>query len=210
VVHQRFPRADFPESLQVGLVTYTDWGKCQTFSPFVHNSNVLDPPLPPGVTDPSPGIPFDPDLVSSFEYLRFHRPTIPPELAGRDLWNPSEVADQELLSFLGENAIEPGPVAVGRASLTALRLSLGATPNPFSGQARISFRLPRAAGARLAIHDLSGRRVRELVSANLSAGEHVAWWDGRDASGVAAAPGVYLAAVTAGGERATTRIARLR
>lgn len=44
----------------------------------------------------------------------------------------------------------------------------------------------------LDVYDLSGRRLRTLVSGSLPAGEHVAEWDGCDERGLAAASGVYL------------------
>lgn len=103
-VHQRYHRPDFPATLQIGLVVYTDWTKTNIFTPFVHNSTVLHPPLPDGVTDPNPNIPFAPDLIADFEYARFYRPTLPPELQGVDLTNATLVPDAMLLSFLGEHA----------------------------------------------------------------------------------------------------------
>ena len=95
-VHRRFSRPDMPETLQLGLVTYTDWNKANDFDPFVHNSTVLQP----GVVDPTPGEAFNPDLVAGFEYARFARPQVPTELAGVDLVDAA--TDQQLLSFLGD------------------------------------------------------------------------------------------------------------
>lgn len=40
--------------------------------------------------------------------LRFQRPLVPLALTGRNLANPAEVSDAELLSFLGETANVPG------------------------------------------------------------------------------------------------------
>jgi len=112
LVHRRYHRPDFPETLQVGLVTYTDWVKVAPFDPFVHNSIVLTPPLPDGVEDPAPEIPYRPDLIAGFEYARYFRPTLPEDLEGVDLTDESLVSDAELLAFLGENANVPGgPVA---------------------------------------------------------------------------------------------------
>lgn len=104
VVHHRFHRADLPATLQVGLVAYTDWRKVEIFTPFVHNSTTLVPPLPPGVVDPNPFIPFAPDLIVGFDYARFFRPVLPPELIGVDLTNSVLAPDAELLEFLGEQA----------------------------------------------------------------------------------------------------------
>jgi len=94
VVHQRYDRADLPETLQVGMVTYTDWDRIHpNFTPFDHNSTVL--------TNPPLEINFQPDLTAGFEYARFFEPTVPAPLVGLDLLNPAQVSDTQLLSFLG-------------------------------------------------------------------------------------------------------------
>ncbi len=98
-VLQRFSRPDMPETMQLGLVTYSDWNKASDFDPFTHNSSVLEP----GITDPTPAEAFNPDLVVGFDYARFARPEVPAELAGVDLVNTA--TDEQLLDFLGENTI---------------------------------------------------------------------------------------------------------
>ncbi len=68
VLHQRYIRPDFPDEIQVGFVTYTDWQKVNNYDPFFQNSNVLNSNLNP---DPSPGTPFSPDLIGRFDFGRF-------------------------------------------------------------------------------------------------------------------------------------------
>ncbi len=106
-VHRRFHRADLPAELQVGLISYTDWPKVEIFDPFVHNGAALRSPLPPGVIDPNPFIPFTPDLIASFDYARFARPAIPAELLGADFSEGGPVSDAQLLSFLGASPDVP-------------------------------------------------------------------------------------------------------
>jgi hypothetical protein len=101
-VHQRYARPDFPQTLQVGAVAYTDWDKVQHFTPVVHNRTVLNPPLPPGVVDPTPLVPYTPDLLAAYEYARFAAPQVPQDLVGADLSNPGVVPDARLLEFLGQ------------------------------------------------------------------------------------------------------------
>jgi flagellar hook assembly protein FlgD len=74
----------------------------------------------------------------------------------------------------------------------------------------LSFSLPRAASVHLTICDVQGRRVRELLSTTLPAGEHGARWDGRDDRGRRAATGIYFAILDAGGTVVRTRLALLR
>jgi hypothetical protein len=74
--------------------------------------------------------------------------------------------------------------------LTELR---GNFPNPFNPSTTIRFALAAAGPATLDIYDISGRRVRRLLSgAALPVGEHRVIWDGRDDAGRVAAAGVYL------------------
>jgi len=101
-VHRRYSRPDMPQTIQAGLVTYTDWEKANDFTPLFHNSNVLTP----SGTDPTPDQPFNPDLVAGFEYARFARPQVPAGLTTDDLLN--HASDEQLLSFLGDNAHPAG------------------------------------------------------------------------------------------------------
>lgn len=100
LVHRRYSRSDFPDSMQLGMVTYTDYPKANTYTTIFQNSHVLNDDLNP---DPSnnPGLPFNPDLVGRFDYLRFDSVAVPGPLMGLDLTNPGQVSDQQLLDFLG-------------------------------------------------------------------------------------------------------------
>ena len=83
-------------------------------------------------------------------------------------------------------------------------------PHPFERSAELSFTLPRASQVHLTIRDVHGRMLRELVSAELQAGEHSARWDGKDDRGRNAATGVYFATLDVGGTVVKTRLALLR
>jgi len=95
-VRERYDRSDFPNEVQIGFVTYTDWQKVSTYTPFFHNSNILNENLNP---DPSSNqnLPFNPDLIGVFDFGRFDDPENP--FPGLDLVN--DATDAELLSFLG-------------------------------------------------------------------------------------------------------------
>ena len=64
-------------------------------------------------------------------------------------------------------------------------------PNPFNPVTTIRFDLPENADVRLAIYDVLGREVAELVSGQLVSGTHEIEWD---ASGVSS--GIYLCQLT--------------
>lgn len=67
-----------------------------------------------------------------------------------------------------------------------------AAPNPFRSSTTLRFTLAQNERYAVTVHDLSGRRVRELESGRGRAGEHTVSWDGRTDAGASAAPGVYL------------------
>ncbi len=64
-------------------------------------------------------------------------------------------------------------------------------PNPFNPMTNIKFDLPRSSRVKLAVYDLAGRLVRELVNEDLGAATHTVRWDGTDQSGRRQASGVY-------------------
>lgn len=209
VVHHRYARPDLPDTLEAGLVGYTDWTKAGTFDPFVHNRNVLAPPLPPGVADPSPGVPWAPDLRATFDYARFARLHLPPALAGLDLSDPVAVPDAALLVFLGDSANVPGGTVSVPGAHAPGTLRLAASPNPSAGATHLAFMLPAPARVRVDVLDARGARVRRLADAALGAGAHAFHWDGRDDAGRRTPPGLYFARLASGEERAVVRLARL-
>jgi len=103
---------------------------------------------------------------------------------------------------------ESANVAVGPVGPSALELRV--SPNPSKGESIIELGLPAPQSVRVTILDLSGRLVREVFSAPLTAGEHVFRWDGLDAAGRTASVGVYFVTVKAGDQRVTTRALRFR
>ncbi len=86
----------------------------------------------------------------------------------------------------------------------------GNSPNPFNPSTTISFSLPAPGHASLAVYDITGRKVRTLVSGLMSSGEHAVTWDGRDEAGQPVASGVYISRLTAGKHVATEKMALVR
>lgn len=85
-----------------------------------------------------------------------------------------------------------------------------ARPNPFNPHTVLSFRLDRPGTVRLALYDVRGRLVRELVNGDRSAGRHEVAWDGTDAAGRGCASGVYFLQLRADGVRRQTAVTLLR
>jgi len=93
----------------------------------------------------------------------------------------------------------------------AVRLSFRAPwPNPAAGPVRLVLELPVAGDAAVDVVDVAGRVVRSLVRGPAPAGPLALTWDGRDAAGRPAPAGLYFARASAGAERASARIVRVR
>ncbi len=94
---------------------------------------------------------------------------------------------------------------------TPARLSLASPwPNPARGAVSFEVSLPRAGELEAEVLDVSGRVVRTLDHRVAEAGVRRIVWDGRDALGREAAPGLYLVRVRGAGEARTARVVRVR
>lgn len=71
-------------------------------------------------------------------------------------------------------------------------------PNPFNPRTTIAFDLPTEQVVRVDIYAVDGRRVRQLLSAELPAGRHLVGWGGRDEGGRLVGAGTYLYRIQAG------------
>jgi hypothetical protein len=118
---------------------------------------------------------------------------------------PQMVIDR-IYELLETTGVGDGPGAGGRSSLLVTGV-----PNPFQGSTRIQYRLPMVERIDLEIFDLSGRRVRRLVSSvDQTPGRHEYTWDGLMDSGAAAPAGVYYCRLTTGRSRESGKLILLR
>jgi hypothetical protein len=90
-------------------------------------------------------------------------------------------------------------------AVSALRLGPLA-PNPSTDGCEVRFATPAPTSVWLAIYDPVGRRVRDLVSGPVGAGEHVVRWDRRDQTGKVCRGGLYLVRLRAGGEARVDKV----
>jgi len=79
-------------------------------------------------------------------------------------------------------------------------VTMDVSPNPFNPMTEVHFNLPRGSRAVLGVYDLRGQLIRSLENSELPAGDHVARWDGTDASGRAVSSGSYLFRLEAAGQ----------
>jgi subtilisin-like proprotein convertase family protein len=85
-----------------------------------------------------------------------------------------------------------------------------AVPNPFNPMTTVSYAVHVDGPVLIAVHDVSGRRVRTLVDGPRKAGGYEARWDGRDEDGLPVASGVYFCRMYAGIERGETKLVLLK
>lgn len=69
-----------------------------------------------------------------------------------------------------------------------------------TGPTQVVFTSPDTRRIRIELHDVAGRRVRQLADRVFRAGEHTLTWDGLDDAGVRAARGVYFLRMVQDGE----------
>jgi len=65
-------------------------------------------------------------------------------------------------------------------------------PNPFNPTTQIGYILDQDGFVELTVYDITGRKIRTLVSENRSAGVYRVIWNGHDDSGKIVNSGVYL------------------
>ena len=149
--------------------------------------------------DPFYNIAGDPALVSHTPFDAVYVPTANQEhveiTAENAAWVKSEV-ERGLLS-----APPPGgglPVAL-----------VAAGANPFSGRARFTLTLPEPRAVDVAVYAIDGRRVQVLARGTRPAGRSAVDWNGLDARGAQAGPGVYFVRMNAGGAASVLRVVKL-
>jgi len=83
-------------------------------------------------------------------------------------------------------------------------------PNPFNPTTQIAVDLPEAASTKITVWNIMGQKVATLYSGNLSAGQHIVNFDGRDQNGKQLTSGMYFYRVTAGKYNAIKKMTLLK
>jgi len=90
-------------------------------------------------------------------------------------------------------------------AITALTV-LPNHPNPFTGSTTFKIGLPATSRVEITVHDVAGRRVREVTLRDVSAGWRGVPFDGRDDRGRLLPSGVYFYRVRANGTMVTNKM----
>jgi len=72
-------------------------------------------------------------------------------------------------------------------------------PNPFNNSTTIRYRVSESTTVRLEVFDLTGQRVKTLVSDHRSPGSYEVLWDGTNEQGMSVSTGMYLTKLETGG-----------
>jgi hypothetical protein len=87
------------------------------------------------------------------------------------------------------------------------RMALGNFPDPFNPVTSVRYELPHPGRVTLRVYDVSGRLVRELVSAEAhDSGSYTVPWDGRDGTGEKVASGTYFCRLCLDGAMLTDKM----
>ncbi|MGH7485274.1 MAG: T9SS type A sorting domain-containing protein [bacterium] len=79
-------------------------------------------------------------------------------------------------------------------------------PNPLEAGTKLNFAIPRSGSVKLAIYDVTGRRVALIVDQALPSGMRGVTWDGRDGKGWPVASGTYFARLESAGQTQVRKI----
>lgn len=83
-------------------------------------------------------------------------------------------------------------------------------PNPFTPHTDIGFTMAADGPVTLSVYNIQGRLIRTLLDEARWAGEHSAFWDGKDELGVDVAAGVYMCRLSFGEHEATRKMILVR
>jgi len=124
-------------------------------------------------------------------------------------WNDERNGADSSPDIFALQVLAAGTVGVPHSTPSGITFARP-SPNPTRGPLTLRFVLPRETLVRLAIYDVTGRRIRDLAVGPRLAGEHAVDWDLRNERGEAAGAGVYFARLEAEGRTFTTRLTALR
>ena len=73
-------------------------------------------------------------------------------------------------------------------------------PNPFNPTTTIAFSIPDAGRVRLAVYNIKGQKVKDLINSELPRGNHKLIWDGKDGANRNVGSGIYFLRLESGGK----------
>jgi hypothetical protein len=83
-------------------------------------------------------------------------------------------------------------------------------PNPFNPITNVEFSVPRSGPVRVAIFDIHGKRVANLINETMSPGVYRVRWNGKDDKGADVSSGIYYARIQSRGGSGSGRLALIK
>jgi hypothetical protein len=80
----------------------------------------------------------------------------------------------------------------GKKAIPDQIVIFGNYPNPFNPVTTIEFTIPEGGQVTVDIYNVTGQKVRSLMSGNLASGKRTAVWDGKNDAGVGVSSGPYF------------------
>jgi hypothetical protein len=106
--------------------------------------------------------------------------------------------------------IVPAPLGVGGDPAPGGLAFAPPAPNPATNGCTFSFTLPHDADVSLAVYDVAGREVAQVLSEHMAAGAHTQVWDFRGGKGTKLEAGLYLVKLRVGGVMLTRSVMHVR
>ncbi|MDD4050929.1 MAG: FlgD immunoglobulin-like domain containing protein [candidate division Zixibacteria bacterium] len=110
-------------------------------------------------------------------------------------------------------AIRPEFSAISVSAAEALPMAYALSqnsPNPFNPTTTIYFAAPQAGQVKVAVFNILGQNIKDLVDGYMEAGYHQVVWDGKDRSGDAVASGIYFYKISANNFSDTKKMVLLK
>jgi hypothetical protein len=172
----------------------------------------------PFVVQPGCGLHTTPQfLMGPNDGLGWMRITITSQPVSDDFpWNGSAGPNGDGFFTAGETedypvVIRKNTVGVGDMPQVSSDLAFAPLmPNPATSSVMVRFSLPHRSDVSLAAYDVAGRKLAQLSSGQLEAGEHNIAWDFKDREGREVSTGYYLIKLRVGDRVLTQRGIRVR
>jgi len=86
----------------------------------------------------------------------------------------------------------------------------GNFPNPFNPTTTVEYMIPESGHITIDVYNITGQKVRNLLSENMAPGNYTVVWNGKDDVGLPAASGVYLFRLEMGSTSLSHRMLLMR
>ena len=120
------------------------------------------------------------------------------------------IGEEDVAAFLELLDPAAAKAVAGWRAESDFPILLPVFPNPFNGEAELTYVLGQTREVELVLYNALGQAVRRLVAERQEAGVRQVAWDGRDEQGMAVGTGMYIAVLKSEGERCYRRLLLLR